>query len=166
MRTLKRYVHLPVMAMGIILFAATCYAGGLRTAFSKVEVKNLIPGVTYSTEETIGLPLEVKNTSDYEVELKVDILMPEEDELKDGFMPIPDLGWISLDEDHFFIEAGGTGKTDVHIDIPDDAGHFGKKYAVFIWSHTVGRSIGMGLKSKLFFTMVDRETYERTNEEE
>ncbi len=166
MRTLKRCGYLLPAAIGIALFAATCYAGGLSTAFSKVEVKNLVPGITYSTEETIGLPLEVKNTSDYEVELKIDILMPQEDELKDGFMPIPDLGWISLDEDHFFIEAGGTGKTDVYIDIPNDADHFGRKYAVYIWSHTVGRSIGMGLKSKLFFTMVDRETYERINEEE
>ncbi len=31
--------------------------------------------------------------------------------------------------------------------------YLGKKYQVFIWSHTVGRAIGVGLKSKLLLTI-------------
>lgn len=43
--------------------------------------------------------------------------------------------------------------TDVLIAIPGDDIYKGRRYQVFIWSHTVGTKIGVGLKSKLLFTI-------------
>ena len=88
--------------------------------------------------------------------LKMELLFPEASELKEGFEAIPDLGWIKLDKAEFTgIKPGEAATTDVIISIPDDRQYQGKKYQVFIWSHTVGRSIGVGLKSKLLISIIE-----------
>jgi hypothetical protein len=64
------------------------------------------------------------------------------------------LGWVSLAQLNFSnIQPRASAETDVVITIPADAQYKGKKYQVFIWSHTVGRKIGVGLKSKLLITI-------------
>jgi len=87
------------------------------------------------------------------VELKVDVLYPKKQELKEGFEPIPDTAWVTLEKGHFVIGPDEKAKTDVVIRIPNDDGLMGKKYQVYLWSHTIGRSLGVGLKSRLLFTI-------------
>jgi hypothetical protein len=129
-------------------------ATGLSTTFSEVSLEDLETGKSYSTREVASLPLEVVNTSDEPVDLKIELLMPETSELKEGYAPIPDLGWVSLAQLNFSnIQPRASAETDVVITIPADAQYKGKKYQVFIWSHTVGRKIGVGLKSKLLITI-------------
>ena len=119
-------------------------------------LENLETGKAYSTKEVANLPLAVVNTGDEPVDLKIEVLMPDETELKEGFEPIPDLSWIKLEQTELKgNKHNEAAATDVIISIPDDAKYSGKKYQVFIWSHTVGRNIGVGLKSKLLFTIVD-----------
>jgi len=130
------------------------WAKGLSTGFSEVAMEDLEPGRTYSTKETANLPLVVVNTGEDPVDLKIELLMPDASELKEGYEPIPDLGWISLEQTEFTgIAPKGAATTDVLINIPDDDIYRGKKYQVFIWSHTIGTKIGVGLKSKLLFTI-------------
>ena len=129
-------------------------AAGLSTGFSEVILENLELGKVYSTKEVAGLPLVVVNTGDEAVDLKIELLLPQESELKEGFEPIPDLGWIKLEKTEFKnIKPDEAATTDVIITIPDDEQYLGKKYQVFIWSHTVGKRVGVGLKSKLLFTI-------------
>lgn len=129
-------------------------AAGLSTGFSEVMLENLELGKVYSTKEVAGLPLAVVNTGDEAVDLKIELLLPQESELKEGFEPIPDLSWVKLEAIEFKgVEPQDAATTDVIISIPDDKKYQGKKYQVFIWSHTVGRMIGVGLKSKLLFTI-------------
>ena len=131
-------------------------AAGLSTGFSEVKIENLEIGRSYSTKETAGLPLVVVNTGDEPVDLKVELLSPQESELREGFEPIPDLSWISLEKEDFNnIKPNEAATSDVVISIPDDEQYIGKKYQVFIWSHTTGRKIGVGLKSKLLLSIKD-----------
>ena len=129
-------------------------AAGLSTGFSEVNLEGLDIGKSCSTKETAGLPLIVVNTGEESLDLKMEVLLPEAQELKEGFEPIPDLGWIKLEQTEFKgIGHNDSAATDVIITIPDDKQYLGKKYQVFIWSHTVGRNIGVGLKSKLLFSI-------------
>lgn len=141
----------------LLSFFASCaalYASGLSTGFSEVLLEDLESGKTYSTKETAGLPLAVVNTGTEPVDLKIELIIPQTEELKDGFEPIPDLSWIKLGKTEFkAIKPNASAITDVRISIPKDKEYKGKKYQIFIWSHTVGKSIGIGLKSKLLFTV-------------
>lgn len=129
-------------------------AGGLSTIFSEVTLENLEIGKTYSTKEAAKLPLEIVNTGKAPINLKVELVMPQEQELKTGFEPIPNLSWAKLEKIEFNnIGPNKSAVTDVVVSIPNKEKFKGKKYQVFIWSHTTGGAIGIGLKSKLLLVI-------------
>jgi hypothetical protein len=142
--------------MLILCVSSPLYAGGLSTTFGEVKLENLKIGEEYSMEEAAEFPLVVQNTSDEQLAIKVEILYPKKEELKEGFEPIPDISWISLEKEQFSLKPQEGAKTDVIIKIPNDKKYLGKKYQVYLWSHTVGRSLGVGLKSRLLFTITSK----------
>lgn len=139
----------------LLALSSTVYAGGLTTTFGEVTVENLRIGEEHSMEKIAEFPLVVQNTSNQEIELKVEVLYPKEGELKTGFAPIPDISWVTLECDHFILGPEEDAKTDVIINIPEDKEYLGAKFQVYLWSHTIGRSLGVGLKSRLLFTVAE-----------
>lgn len=162
----KRLLFYIVFLNLLFTLSSSGYAGGLTTTFGEVKVENLKIGKQYSLEETAEFPLIVQNTSDQEIELKVEVLYPKEKELKKDFAPIPDTSWISLEKDHFILAPGEEAKTDVIINIPDDKEYQGRKYQVYLWSHTIGRSLGVGLKSRLLFTVSPEQPIDKELDDE
>lgn len=144
-----------------ILFITICilflsgqlvYAMGLSTTFGQVRVDNVKIGQTYSMEKDAETPLIIKNTSDIELALKIDVLKPKENELIEECEAIPDTSWITLEQNSFVLPPKNEISTDVIISIPDEERYKGKRYQVYIWSHTTG-SIAVGLKSKLLISI-------------
>jgi len=129
------------------------YAFGLKTGFGKVVLENVPMGKEYSMSKDSKFPLVIKNESDKEINLKVEVLVPEISEVQEGYEAIPDASWVTLEKDSFIIEPNGEAETDVIIHIPYDKDYPGRKFHVFIWSHTIGDSIGVGIKSKLLFNV-------------
>ena len=150
-------IHSRFIAAVVVLTVMPCsnlWAKGLSTGFSEVTMEELEIGRDYSTKEVAGLPLVVVNTGEEPIDLKVELLMPDASELKEGYEPIPDLGWVSLGQTEFSaIQPKEAAETDVLISIPSNDVYRGRKYQVYIWSHTTGTAIGVGLKSKLLFTI-------------
>ena len=138
-----------------VLFVILCvFASGISTGFSEIKLENLQIGKSYSTNKDAGLPLEIVNTGENPIDLKIELLTAGPSELKEGFEPVPDLAWIKLEKDEFKnIKPKNSAVTDVVISIPNDEKYRGKKYQVYIWSHTVGTSVGVGLKSRLLLNM-------------
>jgi hypothetical protein len=145
---------LTLSALIVLICACVAEAGGLSTTFSVVTLEDLEIGKTYSTKEVANMPLEIVNTGKEPVNLKIELILAQPEELKEGFEPIPDLSWIKLEKTEFNdIKPNETAVTDVILSIPDKEEYKGKKYQVFIWSHTFGTSIGVGLKSKLLLSI-------------
>lgn len=143
-----------ILATMVFAIANTCYAAGLSTTFSEVTLEGLETGKDYSTSHVADLPLAVINTGDEATDLKMEILMPEVSELKEGYEPIPDISWIRLEQLEFKgVKPKEAATTDVKISIPGDQQYKGKRYQVFIWTHSTGTAIAVGLKSKLLFTI-------------
>jgi len=147
------------------------WAGGLSTGFGDVLISNLWIGETYSTKELINLPLRVKNDSPYEVDMRVEVMIPSEGDLKEGFEPIPDPSWIRFERSTFTVTPGGMAETDVFISIPKDKNLRGKQFQVYLHSYTVpkpGKTVVMsvGLASRLLFTIAEKETVRRKRSDE
>lgn len=141
----------------LLLCVSSVLAGGLRTHLGEVVVENLQVGQMYSLAELANLSLRVTNTSDYRVGLRMDVLIPDEVELKHEARPIPDMSWINLTCDSFTLDAGQDAVADIIIRIPDEDRHLGKRFQFMIWSHTVpttegGMYLATGLKSRIIFT--------------
>jgi len=152
----KKLIYL---ATGILIFLLLVHkiilGAGLSTKFGEVRLSNLKIGQTYGMRELVNFPLQVVNTSDFAVELKIDVLVPKSSEAKEGYEPIPDASWIEMEKDSFILEPGQTAISDVLIKIPDDEKYFGKGFEVNLWSHTVGKGkmIAVGLNSRLLFSI-------------
>lgn len=128
-------------------------AYGLRTGFGKVILENVPMDTEYSMRRDSKFPLVIENNSDSAVEIKVEVLAPEGNEVQKGYEPIPSTEWVKLEKDSFKIDPGASAETDVVIRIPYKEEYQGRKFHVFIWSHTVGESLGIGIRSKLLFSI-------------
>jgi hypothetical protein len=106
-------------------------------------------------KEVANFPLQVKNEGNRKTELEIEPVFPDKKHLREGFEPIPDLTWVSVEKKHFVLKPFETAVTDIIISIPDEKQNFGKKYQVNFWSHTVGGKgfvIASGLESVLLIT--------------
>jgi len=128
---------------------------GLKTYFGEVVVQNLRIGQTYNLRDLVNLPLEVVNTSEYAVDMKMELRYPGGRDKRAGYEVIPSTSWIRLTKTFFTVQPGASAITDVIISIPDDEKYLGKKYQVNIWSGmTPGqRMLAAGLLSKLLITI-------------
>lgn len=131
--------------------------GGLSTQAGEVVIENLKIGQTYNTRELADIPLRVLNNSDETVDLKMELYIPPQNEIRRGYEPIPDISWVKLSKDFFTIGPGESAVADVIISIPDDEKYFNNRYQFNIWSHTVGsgKFIALGLDSRFLFTIAN-----------
>ena len=151
---LNKSIIVVIAILGIgLLYPHPSQAYGLRTGFGKVALENVPMGVEYSMRKDSKFPLVIENNSDSVVDVKIEILVPEGDEVQEGYEPIPSADWIKLEKGSFTIEPNGKAETDVVISIPNKEEYRGRKFHVFIWSHTIGESLGIGIKSKLLFSV-------------
>lgn len=146
----------PAVIALAIPFEATV-AGGLRTQLGEVVIENLQVGQTYNLKDLANLSLIVTNTSDFSLDLKMEVLVPSEGELKLEARAIPDVSWVELSQDLHTVEPGLQAISDILISIPDDDQYMGKTFQVIIWSHSLARpgsgmSLAYGLKSRIIFT--------------
>ena len=144
-----------VAALGLLV-SANALAGGLRCSFGEVVINNLKICKSYSLEKLANLPLSLTNTDDKPSTVRVDALVPGEDELRQGAQAIPSATWASARPDSFVLAPNQTQSVELTIAIPDDERLFGKKFEVVYWSHTLaqaGNMIAYGLKSRVIFTI-------------
>jgi len=129
-------------------------ASGLKTTFGEVKIEDLQTGKASSIKEASGLLLEVINTGHEPIDLKMEVILPENSELKQGYEAIPDISWLKLDKTEFkAVKPNESAITDIVISVPNDEVYSGKNYQVFIWSHSTGKGVGVGLKSKLLLSI-------------
>lgn len=130
-----------LMASLILLSSVSClYAGGLSSHFVEEKMDNLKPGNAYSVKEVTKRALSVENTTkDVTVDIEIVPEKPVDYNLVPGYEPIPDLSWVKIEKNYFKdVGPGGSVETDILITIPSGKEYFGKKYQVYIYSHTAG----------------------------
>ncbi len=166
---MKKSILILSLLLGLV-FPENVKAGGLSTSFGDIFIENLEIGETYSTKELINLPLRVKNDSPYEMDIKVEVMLPGKGDLKEGFESIPSPFWITFERSTFTVTPGGMAETDVFINIPRDKKLRGKQFQVYFHSYTVPRpekplQISVGLASRLLFTVAEKEGVRRRGDE-
>jgi len=144
-----------LLGLCLVLVTSVAMGVGLKTYFGEVVVENLRIGQKYNLRDLVNLPLEVVNTSDFPVDLEMELQYPSEKDKRADYEVIPSISWIELTKTYFTVEPGGSAVADVIISIPDDEKYLGKKYQVNIWSHIPEgtRPLVVGLLSRLLITI-------------
>ncbi|HBT60295.1 MAG TPA: hypothetical protein DEB40_00940 [Elusimicrobia bacterium] len=147
------------IAASILMAAAgASQAGGLSTSFGEVLVENLQIGQAYNTQELIGLPLRIRNTTPQSVEIEMHPRRPSLKEVKGGYEPIADLAWIRLEKTSQTVAAGQEAVSNVFLNIPRDKKLMGRRFDVRLESYTKpplkgGTALSVGISSRLIFTI-------------
>jgi hypothetical protein len=157
MKNLRYIILVSLVFVAWIKAPFIAKAGGLSTQLGEVVIENLQIGQTYNLKQLANLQLIVTNTSDYDVDLRMDVLLPDKSELRKEAEPIPDISWVKLSQNLFKLSPNEKATSDIVLSIPDDDKYCGKKYEVTIWSHTLGSSgsgmfLAYGLKTRIIFT--------------
>lgn len=157
MKTGQNRIYAISLAFFVFAVWTVVEAGGLSTQLGEAVIENLQIGQTYNLRQLANLRLIVTNTSDFGVDLKMDVLYPDSSELKKGSEFIPDTSWVKLSRNLFKLGPNENASSDIIVSIPEDDKYLGKKYQVTIWSHTLGGSGGgmflaYGLKTRIIFT--------------
>ena len=150
-----RGVSAVLAACVLVLATAASATMGLRSKFAEVHVQKLKIGKTYSLAQLVNLPLRVTNTGTEPLDLAVDVVAPRvAGEFKEGYDPIPDTDWIHLERSSFTLTPGMEAATDVLITIPNDPALLGRRFVVYIWTHSENLSYsGIGLKGRLLLSI-------------
>ena len=131
-------------------------AGGLSCSIGEVVIENLKIGRTYSLQALANLPLVITNTGDMPATVRVQSLVPDVGELRQGAQAVPSARWGAAHPDSFVIEPHQTRSVDLELTIPDDEKLFGGKFQIIFWSHTLaqaGDMLAYGLKSRVIFSI-------------
>ncbi len=148
----------------IIFSPMLVFAGGLSSNWGEVIIDNLEPGKNYDLNKFLNTTFKISNNFDTDITLKIKILVPEENELKPGYEVIKDISWVKV-EGTAAIPARETKTIPVLLNIPNDAEYYGKKYQFWIWSYTEGESMGVGLKSRIMFSVIPKMKNELATDE-
>ena len=155
----KFFITLTLIVSIILSTSLLVYAGGLSTTFVQVKLENIEPGKTYSTKELKNRTLVVRNTTEnIKTDIGIEPEIPVSYNLAKGYEPIPDLSWIKVQKSYFKnVAPGGSAETDILITIPNNPKYYGKKYQVYIYSHTAGaETFRMGLMSRLLIHTAEK----------
>ena len=129
----------------------------LSTTLGEILLRNLQPGTTYHLTSMVQLPLTLNYEGDHPITLKLDPVLPDVNEGKAGFEPIPNLNWIGVEPSSFDIQSSSTVYSNVTIALPEDASLRGKKFIAYIWSKSLSKegavSVGVGVKSRILLTV-------------
>jgi hypothetical protein len=143
--------------LAIALAGAGEAAAGLRTQVGEAVIENLQIGQEYSLKELANLDLIVMNTGEEEVDLRMDVLIPEPVELKLNAEAVPDISWATLTPSDFTLGPSGQAEAEIRLAIPYEPAYLGRTFQFTIWSHTIPRGGGMalayGLKTRIIFTI-------------
>ena len=157
---MSKYIIILVLSICVILFGSHfIYAGGLSTTFVEVKLEDLEPGKNYSIKGLKNKTLTIRNTTEnITTDIEIEAEKPVGYNLVNGYEPIPDLSWIKIQKTYFKnVAPYGKAETDIMIKIPKNKNLYGKKYQVYIYSHTAGKqTFRMGLMSRILLHIKDK----------
>ena len=157
---MKRIFKIFIAVVVCLLFCVNnLYAAGLRTRFVEVKLNNLTPGNTYSVKELTKRTLLVENVArNAVVDIEITAEKPVSRNLTRGYEPLPDLSWVKIEKNYFEkIGPGCSVETDIYVTIPSGKEYYGKKYQVYLYSHTVGKTVyKVGLMSRILIDVAKK----------
>jgi hypothetical protein len=156
----KGYIIEYLLFMSFISSCSTLvYPLSIATNFATVNIeKPLDIGKTYNMRDIAGRTLNLINRSDKPVSIKIEVIIPESSSLPESCLPIPSRNWVRLSKNIVFLEPHQSKDVEIKLKIPYRLQYLNKKYAFFINSCTIpsstsGIGIGVGLESKVIFTI-------------
>lgn len=143
----RNLIRITVLSLLLFSLTGSLWAATLTVNYSDIVLENLQPGVPVSLLQRTGRALGVNNIDTLGANVFFDILIPNKNQLVEGYEPIPDIKWLKTERINSWIKANQSDNFDLVIYAPYDQKLFGKKYQAILMVYAL-EGIGM-LKSHI-----------------
>jgi len=140
---------------GLMLLCSLAWsAPAISSSFVDVVVLDVPLGTPHAIQDAQGRGLVINNLSDEALVVHVDVMRPENDQLRGNAEPIPDTGWITVEPSDLFLPARGTASFSIRVRLPRGEPLENRFFQAMIWSRArpitrSGVTVSLGLKSRL-----------------
>ena len=148
---MKNYIYFILPVFLTAAFAVNGNAEKLSVT-AELLIQNVVPGETYSLKAVANAPLRLTNDTDQAMEIKVAPILPDKAFLRKGYIPVPSISWIKIEQDKLVLAPHQVKFVDVLISVPKSAKYLNKMYQAHIWFQSVpkrnsGVQMSYGLES-------------------
>jgi hypothetical protein len=150
----KSAIWAVVLLLLAVVYAGSLWAAALEVNYSDLTLENLQPGVPVSLLQRTGGSMGVNNIDSLGANVCFEILIPNKNQLREGYEPVPDITWIKPERSNIWIKAGQAESIDLVVYAPYDQKLFGKKYQAILMVYAI-EGIGMlkaNIKTKIFLS--------------
>jgi hypothetical protein len=130
-------------SLAATLLAASPLWAGIAMRFVDITLENVPPGAAFSIRSLKNLPLVLVNQDDRPegIDIGIEIDVPDKNEMKEGYEPIPDPSWIRVTPNSYHLGPKASASSDVLVNIPNDPALIGKHYEAIIFAHTMHKNM-------------------------
>ncbi len=122
----------------LMLSCSPLWGLGITLRFMDVTLEKIEPGDSFNLRVSRNLPLVVVNPdkSGPGTDIMIESLIPNPQETKPGYEPIPDPTWLKIVPDRYHLGPQASASSDMIITIPNDPKLIGHHYEAILWAHT------------------------------
>jgi hypothetical protein len=128
-----------------------------RDTLGEIRLPSLAIGKSYSTWRQDQPPVVVRNDTDDTLVVYLEVALPVRHELRHGALPVPDRGWVRLENEALVLPPRTSERADVRLTLPYDPDLAGHTYQVDLWAGAKRRdgTLAIGVeRHRLLFTVV------------
>lgn len=151
---------LKALLLGLAAFAGQSAWGSITQSISTTFVEVLVEGAPLASRYAVeGKLVDVTNKGETTLFMRFDALAPSPSELRAGYEPIPDIGWVGFEPRTVEVAPGETKSTKVVLYLPESPEFAGRRFQTMLFIHSdpaKGSMAAMGLKPRLLFSVADK----------
>src|SRR5262245_15537034 len=92
-----------LMCLLLMVVSPWIWAKGIAVRFVDIVMENVEPGTNVNLRVYKNLPLVVINNDNEDMDVAVEVVLPDAKEMKEGYEPIPDPTWIKVLPDKYHL---------------------------------------------------------------
>lgn len=126
----------------------------LGVQFPEIVMEKVELGQAYNLRQLKGIPYIVMNKSDMPLNVEVEVQVPQDKDLKEGYEAIPDPAWLRILPNKFHMEPGDVMPSDVILAVPADSAFSGRHFQAFLFARSKGAGmLQVGVKHMVRFSV-------------
>jgi hypothetical protein len=134
---MRKWLFTFILAGAAAALPSETLAYGVASRFTDITLEMVDPGLSVNLRVLKNLPMIIRNLDDVNgADVLVESVVPNGDEMKDGYSPIPNPDWIQIVPRRFHLGPAASASADIVVTIPDDKKLIGHHYEGIVWVHT------------------------------